>query len=168
MRTARTSEEFARDFWSKAEVRGPAECWPWQRSTNGRGYGRVRVNGKQTGAHRVAYEFRKGPIPAGLEIDHLCRQRSCVNPDHLEAVRHQVNVLRGVGASAQCARQITCKNGHPFTVGRRQRACLQCNAASRAAWWQRNPEKIAEYVQRRQARRKLLAATASVSGQQGE
>ena len=153
MRT-RSSEEFERDFWSKAEVRGPAECWLWQRGRDGSGYGRVRANGKQTGAHRVAYVLRKGLIPAELEIDHLCRQPLCVNPDHLEAVRHQVNVLRGVSLSAQHARQTVCQNGHPFTAGWGQRVCRQCKAAwyqrnrekrdaENAAWKKRNPEKVA-------------------------
>lgn len=70
-------------------------CWIWQRATSRSGYGNVCVDRTYFRAHRVYYERFKGPIPEGLEIDHLCRNRSCVNPEHLEAVTHRVNVHRG-------------------------------------------------------------------------
>lgn len=70
------------------------ECLRWKGSRNWGGYGQISVGGRQQRVHRVAYELAKGPIPEGLEIDHLCRVRDCINPDHLEAVTHQENIRR--------------------------------------------------------------------------
>lgn len=75
-------------FWPKAEVGEDSECWPWVGSRDPYGYGRLKINGKFRGAHRLAYELSVGSIPEGLEIDHLCRNRCCVNPAHLEPVTH--------------------------------------------------------------------------------
>lgn len=73
-------------------------CWIWQLSTVGAGYGRFQVDGKKHLAHRWHYEQVHGQIPDGLELDHLCRQYRCVNPDHLEPVTHIENVRRGWAA----------------------------------------------------------------------
>lgn len=81
-------------------------------------------------AHRMAYEHFKGPIPDGLYIDHLCRVRCCVNPDHLEAVSNRENILRGVGAGAIHARQKSCPLGHPYTQLKYRRRCLVCARVS--------------------------------------
>lgn len=87
-------------------------------------------------AHRIAYELVNGPIPEGLEIDHLCRNRLCVRPDHLEAVTTQENLRRGNGASARNARKDRCSQGHEFdetnTYWRpdgKGRDCRTCRAA---------------------------------------
>ena len=81
-------------------------------------------------AYRLAYEITKGPVPKGLEIDHLCRNRACLNPFHLEAVTRRVNVLRGFGACGNNARKTHCKFGHEFTTieesGRTRRRCMVC------------------------------------------
>ncbi len=66
-------------------------------------------------AHRFSYELANGPIPEGLQIDHLCRNRGCVRPDHMEAVTPRVNYLRGDSVPAKNARKTECKRGHPFT-----------------------------------------------------
>lgn len=71
-------------------------CWIWQASGNGLGYGIVMIAGRTKLAHRVSYRHHVGPIPDGMEIDHLCRNRGCVNPDHLEPVTHRVNSTRAV------------------------------------------------------------------------
>lgn len=73
-------------------------CWTWQYHVSVYGYGRARVGGKSVPAHRMMYERYKGPIPSGLEPDHLCRNRKCVNPDHLEPVTRAVNLQRGAKA----------------------------------------------------------------------
>jgi len=89
-------EARAARFWPLVERGGPDECWPWRGFRNQYGYGRFRVHYRRVVAHRVAYELTKGPIPAGLTIDHLCRNRLCVNPAHLEAVTLGTNIRRAI------------------------------------------------------------------------
>jgi len=83
-------------FWSKVVRHGPTECWPWVGTISG-GYGVFRLGNRfagNTGAHRFAYEMLRGPIPKGLHIDHLCQNKRCVNPAHLEPVTLAENVRR--------------------------------------------------------------------------
>ncbi|HEY8766071.1 MAG TPA: HNH endonuclease signature motif containing protein [Dehalococcoidia bacterium] len=77
-------------------------CWPWTGVIHPLGYGHVNIPGTRNPqmAHRASYEFFVGPIPDGLELDHLCRNRGCVNPSHLEPVTHLENVRRGAAARA--------------------------------------------------------------------
>lgn len=85
-------------LWRLVDRGSADECWPWIGSTNQEGYGHIRKGGKYSanlGVHRVAYELLVGPIPDGLEIDHLCRNTRCVNPAHLEPVSSMVNAQRG-------------------------------------------------------------------------
>lgn len=84
----------AERFWSKVEKTDG--CWLWTSTTNENGYGRFSIKRRFVSAHRLAYEMTVGPIPDGLTIDHLCRVRSCVRPEHLEAVTLQENCLRRV------------------------------------------------------------------------
>lgn len=96
-------------------------CWIWQRAKNQWGYGHVNVNGDFKMAHRVAYERAHGPIPQGLHLDHLCRQPSCVNPDHLEPVTNAENTRRG--AKAKLSKEIVAairESDDPPTVLARQ------------------------------------------------
>lgn len=88
------------------------ECWPWTGAMQGQGYGQY---GKPMRlAHRISYEFFVGPIPEGLTLDHLCRNRQCVNPSHLEPVTRGENVLRGESLPARNARKTHCPKGHPY------------------------------------------------------
>lgn len=95
-------------FWDKVDKRGPiptwapflGRCWVWTAGRFPSGYGCFKLNGKSTLAHRVAYEWLIGPIPEGLEIDHLCRVRGCCNPAHLEPVTPAENVQRARLVSA--------------------------------------------------------------------
>lgn len=100
-------------FWEKVDrAGGDGACWPWLASTR-HGYGQYGVaKGHIAQAHRYAYELAVGPIPAGLEIDHLCRNTRCVNPNHLEAVTGRVNSLRSMSLMAINARKTHCKRGH--------------------------------------------------------
>lgn len=87
-----------------AKVRWPSDasdCWLWTAGTNGDGYGSFSIERRSRGAHRVAYLSIRGPIPEGLELDHLCRTRNCVNPWHLQPVPRKTNILRGDGLAAR-------------------------------------------------------------------
>ncbi|EPH40345.1 HNH endonuclease signature motif containing protein [Streptomyces aurantiacus] len=114
-------------------------CWQWTGHIAANGYGQFWLDGRTQYAHRVAYTAVRGLIPAELELDHLCRNRACANPDHLEAVPHRTNVLRGVGFCAHKARQTHCIHGHAFTTANTYRdpangtrKCRTCRAAARA------------------------------------
>ena len=94
-------------------------CWIWLANIRN-GYGRTITGSRTDGSrrlasvHRLLYEKKYGPIETGMEIDHLCRVRCCVNPEHLESVTPKVNRLRGVGFYAQNARKTHCAKGHPY------------------------------------------------------
>jgi len=125
-----------------------AGCWEWVGHRSRGGYGKIvmpRTHGtwesgspKSVFVHRVAYEVFVGPIPDGLHLDHLCRNRACCNPEHLEPVTNRENLLRGESFSAVNARKTECVNGHAFdaanTYVTRQghRACRACARATRA------------------------------------
>lgn len=100
-----------------AKVEKTDFCWLWIACTSSAGYGQIRINGQLFYAHRISYELENGPISDGLELDHVCRTPACVNPypDHLEAVTHQENLLRGIGIAAKNARVTHCPQGHPYT-----------------------------------------------------
>ena len=123
-------------FWAKVEI--TPSCWVWRGTRNKLGYGYLNSSGKRTPAHRVAYNLLVGPIPEGLELDHLCRNPFCVNPEHLDVVSHLENVRRGMGFSGINFRKTHCSKGHPFDatntyVWKRngQRRCLACLYAGR-------------------------------------
>jgi len=97
-------------FWLKVEKTNT--CWEWKGGLQGPRYGSFWFNGKQIRAHRFAYELFKGEIPNGLQIDHLCRNRACVNPEHLEIVSCKENVLRGIGVCAKNSKKTHCPRGH--------------------------------------------------------
>jgi len=105
-------------------------CWIWTGSQNGKGYGKVSYFGQRHRTHRFSYELLVGPIPAGLQIDHLCRVRSCMNPQHLEPVTPKINQERSARAT-----KTHCAHGHPFSGenlrvtyrnGWTERKCREC------------------------------------------
>ena len=115
-------------------------CWIWKGSLTYGGYAHLTWNGTLWVGHRLIYEIFKGPIPPGLELDHLCRVRRCVNPDHVEPVTHKVNVLRGLGVTAEAAQATHCPSGHSYDETNtlwskdKRRYCRQCLRARAAQW----------------------------------
>ena len=110
-------------------------CWISDRYTRPNGYTTIGVNNRVTYTHRAAYIAFVGDIPDGMQLDHLCRNRACCNPDHLEPVSQHENILRGEGWAAKFADQTHCLRGHPLSganlyvrrdTGGRQ--CRACNA----------------------------------------
>jgi hypothetical protein len=125
-------------FWEKIDASG--DCWEWRAYRNPEGYGIIRYRGKNERAHRVSYEFRRGAIPPGMELDHLCRNRGCVRPSHLEPVSHQDNGLRARVSS------LICKRGHAMTPdnvvvrehdGKLRRECHLCVVQLQRIRWHR-------------------------------
>lgn len=134
----------AERFWAKVDKGGPTPthrpdlgpCWLWTAHTNGKGYGRFTVTTKKLIlAYRWAWEDANGPVPEGLELDHLCRTRLCVRPSHLEAVTHEINARRGRAFITHCPQ------GHPYDdtntynrLGRPNRQCRICTRIATKAW----------------------------------
>ena len=134
-------------FWTK--VRKTQSCWLWTASLDRKGYARFYVDGNDVPVHRFAYELKNGPIPNGLELDHLCRVHNCVNPDHLEAVTHQVNVLRGETLNAENAKKTHCSRGHPYDMFNTYplpnggRDCRKCQTIRQRSYRQRKRHRLA-------------------------
>ena len=129
-------------FWAKVEKTDG--CWLWLGTRDRDGYGSFRGSrsDEKVRAHRWSYERYVGPIPDGLTIDHLCRNPSCVNPEHMEPVTKGENTLRGNGAPARNARKTHCNRGHPFDeantrIWKGKRACRECGRLNQAAYRKR-------------------------------
>ena len=118
----------------------PVECVVWPGQIDRYGYGRITPSrpGATRKAHRVVYERLIGHIPTGMQIDHLCRNRACVNPAHLEPVTHHENALRGAAARSGVNPLTHCPNGHlrtpenTYDDGTHVGRCRQCNAIAQA------------------------------------
>ena len=109
-------------------------CWLWRASTNNTGYGMFwdERRNRANSAHRYTWETFNGPVPDDLQVDHLCRVRSCVNPNHMELVTSQENTFRGEGRAGVNARKTHCLRGHEFTTEntwtqKRGRRCRECD-----------------------------------------
>lgn len=115
-------------FWTKVDF---GEHWIWTGSHNSDGYGHFRMPEGVRAAHRISYQEMVGPITPGLTIDHICRVRDCIRPDHLRPLTNEENVMIGEGACARHARQDRCVNGHTFVErvenGRPRRRCVPCH-----------------------------------------
>lgn len=100
-------------FWAKVN-KGPG-CWEWTANRSSEGYGQFSIGGRLNAAHRVASELTDGPIPAGIVLDHRCRNKGCVNPKHLDRVTQRENTIRGVGPAAINYRKTQCVHAHAYT-----------------------------------------------------
>jgi hypothetical protein len=134
-------------FWRN--VHKTPWCWVWTGYERGEGYGWFWFRSRAMPAHRWAYEQAKGPVGDGLQLDHLCRNRACVNPDHLQPVTCRTNVLRGNAPPAANARKTHCKRGHLLGLpGKQGRKCAECHRQRTLTCWRkryRSPEaKLAE------------------------
>lgn len=122
-----------RRFW--AQVVKTESCWNWVGSDNGNGYGYMHGGGRRHGVHRISYVIHGGVLQPGLVIDHICRNRSCVNPEHLRQVTQRVNALENSSSiSAINSAKTTCPKGHPYTeentwISRGARKCRTCSLA---------------------------------------
>jgi hypothetical protein len=115
-------------------------CWLWTGQKLRDGYGKIRAYGSTRLTHRVAYQEIKGSVPADLDLDHLCRNRACCNPDHLEPVTHAVNCARSMQA-----RLPVCPKGHEYSVRpekRRKRVCIACSNARNLRGYYANRDAI--------------------------
>jgi hypothetical protein len=126
-------------FWAKVDK--SAECWVWTGKLRADGYGNFwdGENKRMMRVHRFAYLAEIGDIPDGLQLDHLCRNRACVNPAHLEPVSARENTLRGVGLTAQNAVKTHCPRNHPLTGDNlflvpAGRSCRECRREAVRRW----------------------------------
>lgn len=127
------TEKDERRFWAKVALPDGNGCMLWLGSQNERGYGWLRVGTKLLKAHRISCALAYGPIPEGLEVDHLCRARHCVAPEHLEAVTHAENMRRGIAGKLQAAKT-HCPRGHAYddaNTYRTRDSRRQCRACAR-------------------------------------
>lgn len=121
-----------RRFWVKVDKQpGEDGCWLWTSAKNHAGYGVFQLRTQTARAHRWIYEQEVGSIPEGLQLDHLCRTRSCVRPSHLEPVTARENTMRGEGPSARNAQKTHCFRGHLLAgnnliIKSKQRDCRTC------------------------------------------
>lgn len=124
-----------------AKIEQTDTCWLWTGNLNRNGYGRVMhpATQRMVVAHRLVYEALGGPIPEGMQLDHLCRVRRCVRPDHLEPVTQRENLLRGETLTAKAAAATHCPQRHPY-AGRNlyvnpkgHRLCRECHRLGEAA-----------------------------------
>lgn len=118
----------AQRFSAKVKFAGYDECWEWRGTRNAHEYGVFKLADRKNAlAHRLSYSIMVGEIPAGLVIDHLCRNHSCINPNHLEPVTSKVNSRRGQTNAAKTK----CPKGHPYDlITERRRRCSICYAES--------------------------------------
>ena len=129
---------------SRISIDEETGCWNWTGYVAKNGYGKITYNKKSYKAHRLVYELLVKPIETGLQIDHLCRNRRCVNPTHLEEVTQKENILRGTSPTAENKNKTHCVHGHELSgenllvSSGGRRVCRICHRKQKSAWKQKN------------------------------
>ena len=140
-----TLDEMAPRFWARVAKAGPDDCWEWTAVRDRHGYGQVYFDGKTHRAHRLALRLSGIELVPGMDTDHLCRNRACVNPRHLEQVTHRTNAQRGEAGAHERAKT-HCPKGHAYdeanTYLRRkghriERGCRACLRLRTRAYYRR-------------------------------
>jgi len=149
-------------FWSKVNKNGGfpsvrqhlGQCWEWTGAKSSAGYGQIRIDGVCYYAHRYVFTMSAIEIPIGMQVDHLCRNKSCCNPQHLEVVTAKVNIRRAFDDTRKC-----CPRGHEYTEentkwisGGRYRRCIICSRAKRTRTY--TPEQL----EKKRARSRITSA----------
>lgn len=139
------------------KVNQTSECWLWTGTLTSRGYGRFHIHGKRFRAHRWSYERFVNKIEEGLTIDHLCKNKSCVKPQHLEAVTNSVNISRYWANDSSITESRdwktgTCTNGHDLSIvgyvdrkkknGSISRECIQCRRNQHRRHYEKKHAKV--------------------------
>jgi len=136
------------EYWVEEDRGYASPCWVWQGNTRD-GYGRIFREGRLWNAHRWYYEQARGSLPEGTEMDHLCRVRACVNPDHLEPVTRTTNIQRGYKARGKPTH---CKHGHEYTPENTlvdkdgAWRCRECQKANMRRYYERHKERWAKRI----------------------
>ncbi len=131
---ALVSDQAAARFWAKVDRAG--DCWKWTGALDSSGYGRFWFSGKLVAAHRFSLTLAGQTLASGLVVDHICRTRACVNPDHLRQVSNRTNLIENsIAAAAIGVAKALCKRGHPLSGDNLRfnksgsRRCRACDAA---------------------------------------
>lgn len=141
-------------FWEKVDTTAGEGCWQWLAYKSPSGYGTIRINKKNTMAHRQAYELLVNKIPSDMTVDHLCKNPSCVNPSHMEIVTLSENVIRAKPWEKACvasgvvqSSKMSCPKGHSYdnintyVTPKGRRDCKECRrAACRRNYWKNKGE----------------------------
>jgi len=148
-------------------ILGPTGCWNWTGHISSNGYGWTTCFGRRQAVHRISYQLFIGPIPTGCVLDHLCRNRCCINPEHLDPVTQLENMRRGIGFIAAQMKRTACPKGHPLTGDNLvthslnihgKRTCRRCRADKQSAYYYKLRDEINA---RRRERHKTLRAQRS-------
>ena len=136
-------------FWNRVDKAGPNECWLWTGAITQKGYGSFSAGRQPMPAHRFSYHLHNPDMDHSLVVDHICRNRACVNPNHLRLTTNRENVLCGVGPSASNARKTHCPRGHAY-VGQNiqtnrsgERICKECRRIRRARYYYADRDRAA-------------------------
>lgn len=174
--TAKIAQIFTRIHINHDRLHNGHPCWEWTGGLHPNGYGAINYKGRTSTVHRVLYAWLVGPVPKkGLRpsrnLDHLCRNRRCANPLHLELVSHAENVRRGQSLPAENAQKTHCKRGHPFSPtntrystrrGRTLRSCKRCDLDRKRLHYATNTvyrERVKAQTARNKQKRRLRERT---------